>query len=850
RGSSLHPGATILQDIPPSSATQAKLPALRIWDSRDGWGAVGDAYPNLPDWLSLGNVSSPKILHQAGQYLGSSLRKMGIHAIMVPWGQFGEGSAQQYLSTDPKRVARQAYPLMRGLHEAGVMVIWDFHPVPPHKAAIKRLGSQSLPLEALIRTGLGVVQVPDASQARGAHVLQPFQGLRIFTWHPTQPYSTVIQALESGYQVIHAPRNGDQLAAYLKEALRQGKLSPKLVKNRARALLHAKAWLGILEGQSNAHHPGLSTQALNRLELALGQESLIYHDDGKKALAWTDFSAPVLLLSIGDTMQRPLKKYLEADIPVHEIRIAGHASASDLRTLEKTMATYNRWVLALYPGEENRNTRFLEPVKAFIQRHALREECKVVFSGRPAQLGEWPSLKGSSPLLSWQEADWMSQAIAEALTGGGSVKGKSGQEISGFVSIGTGQRVSARAQLQRGASTEFNLDGEMLEAKLDSLVQVGLDSMAFPGCQVLVAKGGKVFFEKAYGHHTYDRKRSVQLDDLYDLASITKVSGPLPALMYYHDEAKFQLDVPLQTYLPGLMPTNKGALKVREILAHQAGLQPYISYWKRTQKGNGQFRGRTFKADSSRKYPVKVAPNLYLHRNYWRRMYREIAESPVKPDQGYIYSGLSFFLWPEIIRNMSGQSYSDFVENKFYNPLGARTLGFNPWRRFPMEKIVPTEKDDYFRKGLVQGYVHDEGAAMMGGISGNAGLFGCAHDLAKLFQMYLNGGNYGGKTYLSAETVAEFTRYQYADQGNRRGLGFDKPVLDTTNKAYMAPSASPESFGHSGFTGTYVWADPDTDILFIFLSNRVYPSRSNQKLYTLNLRAKLHEAVYQAFAEM
>ena len=237
-----------------------------------------------------------------------------------------------------------------------------------------------------------------------------------------------------------------------------------------------------------------------------------------------------------------------------------------------------------------------------------------------------------------------------------------------------------------------------------------------------------------------------------------------------------------------------------------------------------------------------------MNEDYRKTMYDTIRDSELKRKKQYLYSGLSFYLYPEIISNLSGQPYENYLNINLYKPLGAYTISYNAYKYFPLDRFVPTETDDLFRKESIRGFVHDEGAAMMGGISGNAGLFGTTNDLAKLFQMYLQKGYFGGRRYISEETVNEFTRIQYPNNKNRRGLGFDKPLIDnyknTLKNAYPAVSSSKNSFGHSGFTGTFVWADPDNQLLYIFMSNRVYPTRENQKLYQYNIRTAIHQAIY------
>jgi len=392
---------------------------------------------------------------------------------------------------------------------------------------------------------------------------------------------------------------------------------------------------------------------------------------------------------------------------------------------------------------------------------------------------------------------------------------------------------------------ERSADVTYLEHRLDSLIQNGIDSLAFPGGQLYISVGGKPIVHKSYGYHTYEKSRVVELDHIYDLASITKVSSGLPLLMKFSAEERFDIDAPLKEYYPKFRKSNKAELSFRDILAHQAGLSPYIVFWQRAVDEEGGFKSKTFSRRHSPRYPISITDDLHLFKSYKKKMIREVKKSPISENPTYKYSGLAFLLLPDIISEISSAEFYPYLRKTLYDPLTASKMMYNPIGNYPIEKIVPTESDSYFRNTLVHGYVHDEAAAMLAGISCNAGLFSNAEDLAKLFHMYLNGGTYAGKRYIAKEAVDEFTNYQFAENGNRRGLGFDKPLLEyDAASSYVAEDASPSSYGHSGFTGTFVWADPEYDMLFIFLSNRVYPNRSHRKLYSMSIRPKMHQAVY------
>lgn len=393
-----------------------------------------------------------------------------------------------------------------------------------------------------------------------------------------------------------------------------------------------------------------------------------------------------------------------------------------------------------------------------------------------------------------------------------------------------------------------------VNAKVDSIITNGIKNEAFPGAQVLVAEKGNVIFHKAYGYHTYDNIQPVALNDTYDLASVTKILGPLPAIMKLVDEGKLDLDVPFSTYWkPWRKRKDKKKLTLREILAHQAGLKPYIVFLNDVLKKNGRLKNRFVKTSKTKRFENEAYDGLYVKNRFNRKMYRIINRSKVSNEKKYRYSGLTFLIFPEVICQLTGVPYDKYITDTFYIPIGSKKLGFLPLTKNYSNKVVPTEVDTLFRQTLTQGWVHDENASLLGGISGNAGLFGTATDLAKMMQLYMNFGNFNGNQLLSENVVKEFISVQFPENENRRGLGFDKPLLgnDTLSlsAAYPAPEVSSESFGHSGFTGTFVWADPKNQLVYVFLSNRVYPTRDNRNLYNLNIRGAVQQVFYQALSK-
>lgn len=434
--------------------------------------------------------------------------------------------------------------------------------------------------------------------------------------------------------------------------------------------------------------------------------------------------------------------------------------------------------------------------------------------------------------------------------GGAECSGVLSQPIADTYEKGSGLEINETIRLGYGLPEKEGLNAAYINKRVDSIMNRAIKEQAFPGAQLLVAKKNTIIYHKSFGFHTYDSIHPVTNKDLYDLASVTKISGPLPVLMQLVDQGKIDLDEKFSTYWKDWRHRkDKKNLTVREVLAHQAGLQPYYVFVNEVMK-DGHFKRRFVRTEPSRRFPTQIYDGLYVNKNYPRKMYRILNRSEVSPIKKYKYSGLSFMLYPKMIEQMTGVPYEDYVRDSIYKPLGATNLMFNPKGKYPDDLIVPTEVDSIFRHTLVKSWVHDENAGLLGGVSGNAGLFGTAEDLAKLMYMYQSMGVYAGKRFISEKTLREFTSIQYPENDNKRGLGFDKPLIGNAeleiSKASPAPEVSQESFGHGGFTGTYVWADPVHDIVFIFLSNRVYPNRSHSKLYQLNIRPSLQRVFYTA----
>lgn len=580
--------------------------------------------------------------------------------------------------------------------------------------------------------------------------------------------------------------------------------------------------------------------------LEMEDKGVVLRNDGlipAKNLA----KSKMLILSIGTETSTIFQKTASLYTDLSQAHLSLDASPDDILQIKEATSQYDLCLVGLHGiSRKEVGPPYQRALIQLVRELATEKHIIFCLFGKEDRLPQFPGLAMAGALLQIngdgpEEQSWAAQVIF----GGMGARGKLGLKLGPMLREGDGITLEGGSRLAYVDPASIGWDGQTMQQELEQVIHEGLEKKAFPGCQVLVAKDGKVVFHQAYGYHTYDSTRKVQLTDLYDYASMTKVTGALPALMQLVDQGKFELDVPLANYWPDLQRSNKKNLTVREILAHQARLKAWIAYYENTKRKNGKFKRGIFSPDSSEKYSVKVGSQLYLSQKYRNKMFKAIRKSPLNKEPGYLYSGLSFYLYPSIIENLTGESYESYCKQKLYQPLGAHTITYNPWKAYAPDQVVPTEQDTFFRQELLHTYVHDEGAAMMGGVSSNAGLFSTANDLAKLMQMYLNYGSYGGEQYISEQTLKEFTRYQYPDEGNRRGLGFDKPLLENPEDGYAAPSASGLSFGHSGYTGTFAWADPEHKLLFVFFSNRVHPTRNNRKLYDLSLRPRMHEVFYR-----
>lgn len=533
-------------------------------------------------------------------------------------------------------------------------------------------------------------------------------------------------------------------------------------------------------------------------------------------------------VSLGLPQQQVLDSMLNKYTKVSTFNAADYQAQPDLNFLEDDLKYFSTVVISLPSGESN-NARFVN----FINTIAKSKEVIVALFGNGNSLASFDMLE--APIVWTPAADAEAAAVVpQVIFGGIAASGKLKTAYSAKYTLGSGFNTTA-TRLKYTLPEDADVNADDLK-EIDKIAAEAIRGKAAPGMVVLVAKDGKVIFNKAYGNHTYTNGPAEKITDIFDLASVTKTSATTPAVMRLYEQQKLDLDTNVGAYIPRARRSPMNNIHVREVMLHQAGFIPFIPFYNAVKDADHS-------TDSSAAYPTKVADGYYMRKNYFEDvMWPQMLNSPIKTRGKYVYSDISMYVMKDMVERVSGKPLNEYVADEFYQPLGMQTAGFLPRNRFAKEQIVPTENDTYFRKTLLEGYVHDQGAAMVGGVSGHAGLFASANDVAILYQMLLNKGTYGGEQYFKPETVNMFTAKQSAV--SRRGLGFDRWDPDTTKK-YPSELASNMTYGHTGYTGTCVWVDPARGLVYVFLSNRVHPSVSDQ-LSKLSVRGRIQDVINRA----
>jgi beta-glucosidase-like glycosyl hydrolase/CubicO group peptidase (beta-lactamase class C family) len=895
-------GGVIFMQGAPSAQSQicnkfqqsSNVPLLIAIDGESGLGFRLDSTINYPVQMALGAITNDSIIHQMGLEIGKQLRRLGIHMNMAPVCDINNNPTNPVINyrsfgEDKMQVAHKSWLYASGLQASGVLATAKHFPghgdtetdshfrLPVINQTKNELDSIELyPFSYLINQGIGAVmtghlqvpalepnaKIPATLSARIIkNKLQEdlgFEGLIItdaMNMSGAGKISSselVVRALKAGNDMVEIVPNLEKAIAAVKLAVNSGVITTKDIDLKCRKILAAKKWLGL--DHQHLVEPQNIFRDLNKNEFKLTKRLL-----SEKALTILENRNDILpiqqidtlkiaSLSIGSEEITSFQKMLGNYAPIDHFNISKSPSETEIAKLINLLKPYNLIItgihgLGLYPAR-----RFgISDQQIQITEKLDKTKTIFAFFGNAYALSYFPQIKNAKGLLiAYQDDNDAEETAAQLVFGATNATGKLPVTVKDMYSLHTGIVTNNIKRLKYTFPEEVKISSEYLGHKIDSIVGLGINKKAFPGCQVLIAKEGKVIYNRSYGFLTYENKVPVQNDVIYDLASVTKVTAPLAAVMKLYDEKKINLDSTYSTYFAEFKNSNKAGLTVRDVLTHQARLQAFIPFY--LEPGTkSTIRKGAFKNQPSEQFQVRISKDLYAKNDFEKTVIADIVKSPLNPKKEYVYSDLGMGLFRFVTERLTGKTFPEYLNQEFYKPLGAISTGFKPYERFPIRQIAPTEDDHIFRKELLQGFVHDEMAAVLGSVSGNAGLFSSANDLAKVMQMYLQLGYYGGKQYISQATVEEFTKVQFPQSNNRRALGFDKPSpgIKGQNK-FPAADASPESFGHTGFTGTFVWMDPENQMLVVFLSNRVYPSRNHSAISDLNIRPSIHQAIYDA----
>ncbi len=865
---------------------KAKTPLMIAMDAEWGLSMRLDETFKFPWPITLGAVQDTIWAYEYGKAMAQHCRALGVHINFAPVVDINTNPENPIIGArsfgeNPEKVTALTAAFTRGLQSERVLACAKHFPghgdtdsdshktLPTVSHQRNRLEQVELfPYKVLSKSGLGGVMVAHlnvpALDATGkpSSLSKPtldllenemgFDGLKFTDALNMQgvardypPGMVDLEALKAGNDVLVFSQDVKLAKTKIKEALKAGLIDTLAIDKHVAKILRAKHWMGLFEKQYiepsslKAQLQRESDRVLNRELFAKASTLLINKNKTLpiKKLAGIKVACVTGGVEAGTQFAATLKKYTQVDHfdynPNQEEQIIA------------SLAEYDYVILGWYTSNKNpwKSYKLDKRLRRFSKRVALQNKVITTLFANPYSLLDFPEARQSEALLlAYQNHPDAESVAAQIIFGALGAEGRLPVSAGDPFEVGFGLNTQAIGRLGYHYPGAVGLDPQRLEG-IDRLMQEAMNARATPGGQILVARKGQVVYHKNFGSTQYDKKEAIESHHIYDLASITKIAVSVPLLMKLVEEGKVNLDKTLGHYLPQVRGTNKENLVLREILAHQAGLQAWIPFYLETLD-KGRFRPGYYNEQRDFNYPNVVSEGVYSQRYMKDTIFKRILESDLLPTKKYKYSDLGYYLFMELIEQMEGKSIDVLIHDYLYKPMGANTMVYHPREVFPLDHIVPTEDDKLFRGSLLRGYVHDQGAALLGGIAGHAGLFGSANDLAKLMQMYMQKGEYAGIRYFDSVTVNEFIRCQYCQEQNRRGIGFDKPQLEGPGPT--CGCVSDKSFGHSGFTGTLAWADPEEEIVYIFLSNRVHPNAENRKLLSLSTRTKIQEVIYDA----
>lgn len=857
----------------------APTPLLIAMDARHGLGTSLEGMERFPSFPALGAIQNESYLYELGKEVALQCRRLGIHINMSPILQSSPGvqqlqSSPDVFSQDQGEAFSKGLRYMQGMQDHGLIPCYEQLPLNP-QLATARLENLSPTVSSSLQGKL-VAQlsfIPQGENINDKSLLlrmaeqQDFlyekylklQGLVLsepLTKYQGEAGTLAVEALLAGNDILVSTADLEAAVNGILQALAEGKIKQTDIDRRVQKIMWAKHQVGLDTRNKAAVEDAIGAMNLRSsrmLKQYLYEEAitLVRNEEGLipvRVLDTTSF-ASLTIHNRSAEKKGPFQQMLSRYAPFEHYSITDNLKQSDYDQLFRQLGSHGHVIVALYEPL-SREGKLAKETISFLNFLQQKTKVTIVSFAHPHALADLDSFR--SIICAYENDPVAEQVVPQLLFGAIGARGRLPVNASARLTAGAGVSTKPLARLGYTIPEVVGLHPDTL-AIIDSLAQWAIDEEMTPGCQVLVARKGKIVFEKAYGYQTYDKKVPITPETIYDIASVTKVAATMQGVMFLQERGAIEIDEKISYYLPELRNTDKEHITIRELLLHRAGLRSFIPFWAMTVDKRG-LDGELYSEKPEGEYSLQVSRNLYgaesLRDSVWHwtvnsklRRLRGRRNPSWKPDYNYRYSDLSFYMLHQLVERMTNQPIDRFLAQNFYDPLGLTTMTYQPLHKFPAERIAPTERDRHFRNELVRGTVHDEGAALYGGVAGHAGLFSNAHDLAVLMQMNLQDGIYGGDRYYLPGTIGRFSIRQYND--SRRGLGWDKPEY-LRDGGPTAPEASYASFGHLGFTGTAVWVDPKYDLVYVFLSNRVHPNARNTKLLTESVRTKIQSVVYRA----
>lgn len=896
-------------DLTNRAQKQAKVPVMITFDGEWGLAMRLRGTPVFPRNMVLGCIRDNQLIYEYGREVARQCRQIGVQVNFAPVADVNINPKNPVINTrsfgeDPVQVADKVIAYAYGLEGGGVLSVCKHFPghgdtdVDSHKAlpvlpfTRERLDSVELyPFKKAIRAGLGGMmvghlQVPAIEPIGGLpsslsrNVVYDlltdelaFKGL-IFTDALAMKGvsgngNVSLQALKAGNDMVLAPRNlKDEIPAVL-EAVEKGELSKEDIENKCRKVLTYKYVLGLKKKpfvQLSGLEQRVNSPQARDLIRRLNQAAITVLNNKNHILPLhADKAQRIALLEVGkpgetETLAKQMSRYAS----LSRFRLRPNQTEEENRRLRDSLATYKRIVIAV---SEQR----LTPYHPFFAKFAPESPAIYLFftPGKMMLQIHRAVSDASAVVLGHSHNSDVQRQTADILFAKATADGRLSASLGGLFPTGAGVTITPESP-SHFIPEEYGLSSALLK-KIDTIALDGIQQGAYPGCQVVVLKNGHIMFDKAFGTYAGKGSPRVESTDIYDLASLSKTTGTLLAVMKLYDKGRFNLTDKISDYLPFLQRTDKKDITIREILYHQSGLPPWLPFYQEAIDKDS-YDGRLFSARKDAQHPVRIGTatwanpkfkfkseyispvktgdytvqicdSLWLNRSFRKVIEEKIVETPLKQKR-YVYSDIGFILLGMLVEQLAGMPMEAYLQREFYGPMGLERTGYLPLRRFAKSEIVPSNKDRFLRKETLQGFVHDEASAFFGGLAGNAGLFSTAREVAHIYQMLLNGGEIDGKRYLSKETCQLFTTE--VSKISRRGLGFDKPDMQDSKKGNCASVAPAGVYGHTGFTGTCAWVDPENELVYVFLSNRIYPDVTNRKLNQLHIRERIQEAIYGA----